>query len=357
MRKKIIAALVALCVMLPSAALCRTAEAASIGQQLLYAGLAYKLIDYQLNNINEHGQKDMLRSTQKQTGVYENEEATGRVNRIVGRLKSSGGVKGDYAVYVNPEKDMNAFCTLGRVVSVNRGSLEQVDDDELAAMLAHELGHGEGKHPVKGTLKMVGVGLAVDLYLSSNDNNTSYVLGIVADNYINNEVITMEQEWDADNMGFEYAARAGYNPGASAALMVKMRSLYGELHKEGLVRVINPNNHPKMSDRVRNFSGKLTAYSNGHVAVRNETAVLIDGKELVVPVKSAAYLPTERAFLIAGNLARAYHGGTVDSAYVGDDGTVMLGTQRIMTPQAGDLPAETIVERLNAANGRSAAAL
>ncbi|WP_346356086.1 M48 family metallopeptidase [Azotosporobacter soli] len=354
MLKQIVSAVLVLCLtFLPLTGLLPKAEAASFGQQLLYAGVAYKLIDYQLNNINENGQKDMLRSSQKQTGVYENEAATERVKGIVGRLKTSGGVRADYAVYVNPEQDMNAFCTLGHVISINRGSLEKTNDAELAAMIAHEMGHGEGKHPVKGTMKMISVALAVDLYLTSNENNMSYILGAVADNYINNEVITMEQEWEADNLGFDYATRSGYNPGGSAALMLKMRSLYGELHKEGLVRVINPNNHPKMSDRVRNFAQRLTAYSNGHVLVNAEKTLVVNGKEWVTPTKSGEYLAGERAFLIAGNLASAFHNGVADAAYLGEDGSIYLGRQAVMTPLDGDGDAEELVSRLNLILGKN----
>ncbi len=349
MKKQIVFALLLFtCSILPLAGNYRPVEAASFGKQLLYAAAATAMVNQYYANLDANGQSEMLRSCQKKTGVYQDEKSAGRVAAVVAKMKSSGAVRHDYAVYVNPQEDMNAFNTLGHVISINRGALEKTDDDELAALIAHEMGHGECAHSVKGVTKMVSLALAVDIYLSSNANNASYILGAVADNYINNEVITMEQEWEADNYGFDYAAKAGYNPGGCGALMVKMRSLYGELHKEGLARVVNPNNHPKMSDRINNFSARLTAYANGRVVVKDENKVLLDGKVLLAPVKTESYLSAERAFLIAGNLARACRQGKLAAAYAAEDGSVYVGNLRIMTPVAGDITAEALVEKINA---------
>lgn len=328
------------------------AEAASWTEQLLYAAAAVALVTTYYNNVNNHGQKDVLSSTQKQTGIYDNPQAKERIHSITTQLKSSGMIKADYAVYANPEKDFNAFCTLGHVISVNKGALDTLDDDELASVISHEMGHGEKQHVVKGVTKTVGLGLAVNLYLGSNDNDTSYILSGLGANYINNEMFTMEQEWEADNEGFTYATASGFNPGGPAASMAKLRSLYGELYHEGLVRVINPNNHPKTSDRIHNFSAKLTAYSNNHVAVKDDKTVLIDGKEVITPAKTSSYLPEERAYLIAGHLAALYHNNAIGTAIVTEDGAVYIGEQRIATPSAADISAEELAGRINAATGR-----
>ncbi len=327
-------------------------EAASFAEKLLYSAAAVTLITAYYNNVNDKGQAKSLATTQKQTGVYDNEEAKQRIQDIQTQLKRPGVIKKDYEIYPNPKKDFNAFCTLGNVISINKGALDTLDDDELAFVMSHEMAHGEKKHVVTGITKGVSLGLAVDLFLSKNQNNTSAILSTIGANYINNEMFTMGQEWEADNLGFAYLVAADYNPGGAAASMVKMRSIYGELYHEGLGKVINPNNHPKTSDRVNNFSSKLTVYSNNRVSVKNDKTVMIDNKEVITPVKTTHYLAEERAYLIAGNLAKVYHNNGVDTATIGDDGAVYIGNQKISNLRENDISPNELVNRINEINSK-----
>lgn len=328
-------------------------EAASFVETLLYGGIAFAYINGQLNNINDNHQQDMLKQTQQQTGVYENDEKDAYLAQVAERLMHNGLIKGKYAVYMTPSKDFNAFCTLGRVIAVNRGTIELLDEDELAAVLGHEMSHGEHKDPVDGTKKMLGIGLVVDLYLQNNPNTTSGVLSAMAGNYVNNEVITMDEEWNADNSGFDNAVAAGYNPGGGAASMVKLRAKLGDLWHEGLSRTINPNNHPKTSDRIHNFGKRMTDYSYGHVQVKNDATVEVNGVDIVTPVKTSQLLAGERAYLIAGNLARVFHsqqgGKPTEPATVADNGVVYIGQQAIMTPLDEDSSGTEIARLLNQA--------
>lgn len=329
-----------------------TAEAATVTQGLLYGAIAFSYINGQLNNINDHKQADMLAQTQKKTGVYENADTRAYLRSMVSRLEGTGLIKNHYEVYANPDKQVNAFCTLGRVISVNKGALDALDEDEMATVLGHEMGHGEEKDPVEGVKKQLGLAVVVDLYLGNNPNTTSEILAIAGANMVNAEVFTMNQEWRADNHGFVYAAAAGYNPGGGAAAMIKLRSMYGDVYSHGLTRLVNPNDHPRLTDRIKNFADQLTAYSGGHVSVRNDKTVFIDGKELVAPGKAYSYLAEERAYLVAGNLARVYHRSALDAAYVGGDGGVYIGDQLIMTPADNDIGAEELAARINSITGK-----
>lgn len=347
LKNSIILSLV-MCVLLMPITPIKKVEATSMVEKLLYGAVATTLITSYYNNVNDNGQKEILANTQKQTGVYDNEETTQRVKELHDRLKSSGLITGKYAIYVNPKKELNAFCTLGHVISVNKGTLDCLDDDELGFIMSHEMGHGEKKHVVHGITKGIGLGVAVDLFLDKNQNNTSYILSAIGANYINNEMFTMEQEWEADHLSFEYAMASGFNPGGGAAAMVKIRSLYGELHHEGLGKIINPNNHPRTSDRIRNFSNKLTAYSNNHVTVKNDKTIFLNNQEFMTPVATASYLGEERAYLIAGNLAKVYHANAInDAATIGTNGALYIGNQRIVTLTENDSSADELINRFN----------
>ncbi|MDR3563076.1 MAG: M48 family metallopeptidase [Negativicutes bacterium] len=323
-------------------------EAASFGETLIYGAVAFSYINGQLNNINDHKQSDMLSQCEKKTGVYDNEQTNYYLRTMTKRLEGNGIIRNHYSVYANPDKQVNAFCTLGRVISINKGALDALDEDEMATVLGHEMGHGEEKDPVEGMKKQLGLALVVDLYVSKNPNTTSEVLASVGANMINSEVFTMNQEWRADNHGFEYATAAGYNPGGGAAAMAKLRSMYGDQFNHGIVRLVNPNDHPRLTDRIKNFGKLLSDYSGGHVGVRNDKTVQLNGQDIVSPSKTSYYLPEERAYLIAGNLAKAYHNGTVGEAYASEDGAVYIGEQRIMTAYLSDSSAQEIADRINA---------
>ena len=50
---------------------------------------------------------------------------------------------------------------------INKGTLDAMDDDELAYIMAHELVHGEKRHSVNGVKKRVGLQTALSIYLGS----------------------------------------------------------------------------------------------------------------------------------------------------------------------------------------------
>ena len=110
----------------------------------LYAGLQKH---QELNNLDdsEAGQQKMLKELQEETGVYNNYAYQVRAQRIIKELSKSPKVKRSYTVYVTPEKDINAFMALGRVMAINKGTMDLMDDDALASIVGHEIGHGEHK--------------------------------------------------------------------------------------------------------------------------------------------------------------------------------------------------------------------
>lgn len=330
----------------------KKAEAASFQQILIYGAAATALVSAYYNNLNENGQQDMLSNMQQQTGVLDDKNAQDRIKSIQSKLMKSGLVKHPYQIYANPKMELNAFCALGRVISINKGMLDLLDDDEIASIMGHEMAHGENSDVVTGITRKVGVAAAVSLYVNNNQNDTSRILSGVAGNMIYNEVFTMEQEWKADNGGFNYVVASGFNPGAPAASMVKIRTKIGENFHQGIVRVVNPNNHPKTTDRVNNFASRLTEYSNKHVSVKKDKIVLVDGQVIVSPVKTEQYLAEERAYLIAGNLATVFHNQAMEAAYIGDDGGIYCGNKKIMTPIEGDGDPNEIVMRINIALGK-----
>lgn len=316
-----------------------TVEAASAGaaETLIGGAVAYAYVSTAFNKMDnsKEGQEQSLARAKKQTGYLEDSAAQARVKRIMKTLEASPSVKRSYVVYANPSDDFNAFATVGRVMSVNKGALELLDDDELAYVMAHEISHGEHKDIVNGLKKQVGLSTAVSLAAGGGSN--AAILSNIAGNYMENQVFTMGQEKAADELGFKILSESPYNVGAAAASMAVLRNKYGDLYREGLNQVFSPNNHPKTSSRVKDNIDRMYTYSGNHVTVDNG-AVFVNGVNIYSPANSGRYTGEERAYFMAGKLARLYHNGQIQQGSASYNGpTVTVAGQNIVTTPNADV--------------------
>lgn len=321
---------------------------ASIGETLLSGGIAMVYVSTMLNKMDnsEEGQRESLARTQEQTGVDHDYEANARVKRIMANLIQSPKVKRTYSVYVNPSDDFNAFMTVGRVMSVNRGALDKLDDDQLAYVMAHEIAHGEHKDIINGLKKQVGLSTAASIY--ADRGGGAALLSNVAGNYLSNQVFTMSQESNADKLGFEILADSPYNVGGAAGSMAVLRNAYGDHYREGLASILNPNNHPKTSGRVTSNVKRMKEYSGNHVDVKNST-VYVNNVNIYTPVSSGRYTGEERAYYMAGKLARLYHNNQISGSYASASGAnvYVRGESIVSTPDGA--VASMVADNLNKA--------
>lgn len=316
-----------------------TVEAASAGaaETLIGGAVAYAYVSMAFNKMDnsKEGQEESLARAKKQTGYLEDSAAQARVQRIMKTLEASPSVKRSYVVYANPSDDFNAFATVGRVMSVNKGALDLLDDDELAYVMAHEISHGEHKDIVNGLKKQVGLSTAVSLAAGGGGN--AAILSNIAGNYMENQVFTMGQEKAADELGFKILSESPYNVGGAAASMAVLRNKYGDLYREGLNQVFSPNNHPKTSSRVKDNIDRMYTYSGNHVTVDNG-AVFVNGVNIYSPANSGRYTGEERAYFMAGKLARLYHNGQIQQGSASYSGpTVTVAGQNIVTTPNADV--------------------
>lgn len=310
---------------------------AGAAETLIGGAVAYAYVQTAFNKMDnsKEGQAESLARAKKQTGYLEDSAAQARVQRIMKTLEASPSVKRSYVVYANPSDDFNAFATVGRVMSVNKGALDLLDDDELAYVMAHEISHGEHKDIVNGLKKQVGLSTAVSLAAGGGGN--AAILSNIAGNYMENQVFTMGQEKAADELGFKILSESPYNVGGAAASMAVLRNKYGDLYREGLNQVFSPNNHPKTSSRVKDNIDRMYTYSGNHVTVDNG-AVFVNGINIYSPANSGRYTGEERAYFMAGKLARLYHNGQIQPGGASYDGpTVTVAGRSIVTTPNADV--------------------
>ena len=144
-----------------------TAEAAS--SSLIGAGLIIlqgAQASAQLNekikylDSTEQGRQELYDSLRKKYGVNEDPELNAYLAKIMANL-TEGVAAVDptikskpYLYFVSAEESVNAGCAMGHVMKVNAGTLKKISsEDEIAAIVGHEMGHGQKSHAAKGNKK------------------------------------------------------------------------------------------------------------------------------------------------------------------------------------------------------------
>jgi predicted Zn-dependent protease len=128
---------------------------------------------------------------------------------------------------------VNAFCMAGGKMAIYSGMWEKLKatDDEIAQVMGHEIGHALASHTQErmsiAMTSQLGAQIAA-IALASRENQAAAMSGaqmaaLVAIQLPNSR----ESESEADQIGIELAARAGYDPQAAVTLWEKMARLGG----------------------------------------------------------------------------------------------------------------------------------
>ncbi len=324
---------------------------------LLNGALQWTAVQDQVSALDSRqGQPIVLSQFAQKTNYLRSPEHEQYLIKITNRLQNAANqidpVGYPFAVYINPDKEFNAACTLAHVVTINAGAFELAKtEDEMAFLLAHEMAHGLKKHNTKYMNKQFAMQIARQLYLTySNQSYTNYQLAGVATNFMMNQVFSVDHEWEADNLAFEYATRAGYNPLAGAALWTKVREKYGDNSRSFLGTLLSPADHPTTSQRIENYLTKISAYSHEKVEYR-EGNLYVNSNLLVD--KNVSFNASQVASLyhMAGNMASAFRatGGSVISPATFESGAIRLNGVTIL-PLPGQMSEEKIEKLINLVN-------
>lgn len=151
------------------------------------------------------------------------------------------------------DPQLNAFCMPGGKIAFFYGILEKLklDDDEVAAIMGHEMAHALREHARERMGKTAGVRVGASVL------SALLGLGSVGDQVLNmgGQLLTLkfsrEDETEADLVGIELAARAGYDPAAAVRLWQKM----AEANKGAPPQWLST--HPASSTRIQDLQANL----------------------------------------------------------------------------------------------------
>lgn len=336
----------------PNAAALGLGDAIGAGLGIASAASQMNAVKKELETINStaEGQEYLYNLFREQEGVNDDPTLNRRLDTIMVNLTNAVAQVDPsvndmpYRYFVSANKSVNAACGMARVMMVNTGTFDHLaNDDEIAAIVGHEMGHGQKSHGLKkaksnmdkSVMAQIGAALAGGSTLSNVAASLALKHSVAAGD--------KKQEWEADNLSWEYMQHTNYNLGAGAAVMQKFLELGGK----SKYNFFNPSDHPDTQKRRDNYVKKLYEYSGKHVTAK-DGVVTVNGKTFMTVAAASSMSSGERAFFVVGNLAAAYHNGHSSSEAYVQNGTVMLGAQPIVTPASGDEDANTLAERLNA---------
>ena len=161
---------------------------------------------------------------------------------------------------------INAFCMPGGKIAFYTGILDQLKltDDEAAMIMGHEMAHALREHARERLAKTQGTNLALRL--------GSQLLGLgdlgQAAASLGGQLLTLQfsrsDESDADLVGLELAARAGYQPAAAVSLWQKMGNATGS--QQGGLAFLST--HPSGPARIKELEQNVPKVQGLYEAAR-----------------------------------------------------------------------------------------
>lgn len=161
---------------------------------------------------------ETLRSQKVSTNAAQNE----RVRRVGGRMVQAAGLAGrqwDYAVF--EDASPNAFVLPSGQIGVTTGLLKLVqNDDQLATVIGHEVGHVVARHAAERYSTQSTTGLVLGA-VQSRAGDYSQAIGALGGMGAQLGLLlpfSRSHELEADRLGVDYVAAAGYKPSESITL-------------------------------------------------------------------------------------------------------------------------------------------
>lgn len=197
----------------------------------------------QIENSNQQT-RALLQKNYVQAGKPINEQVDAaqyaRLQRIFSRIHTVSHLADEqWTAYLLPDKEWNAFTAGGTEIFVYKGLMDEVkSDDELAAVIGHEIAHVTANH----IYEQQAYTLASMLQGSDSAKRDTF-----------QAAYSVVNENEADQVGILYSALAGYDPAAAARVWQRMYNDKGDYS-------LSANTHPLNSQRYQNAQQLAAQY-------------------------------------------------------------------------------------------------
>lgn len=200
--------------------------------------------------------------------TIENGAYAARLARVMDGVNEIDGMPLNYKVYVT--KDINAFACGDGSIRVYSGLMDVMDDDELTAILGHELGHVHYKDTKKSIKSAYFASAARDVVASAGSYGAlaAYLLGDVGEALVSAQY-SQKHEYRADEHGCDFAVERGKSPYSMYNALNKLNQIAGDDNTSVIAHMFA--DHPKTEKRMEKMQKRAKKYENKEIRESRET--------------------------------------------------------------------------------------
>lgn len=182
-------------------------------------------------------------------------EGQARANRIGQRIaRASLRPNLNYQFHVIRDKELNAFATPGGHIYITTALMNLANDDELASVLAHEVGHVVARHSLKTLQQSQMLGGIADLIGSVTGvaGETAGQLGTMAASIVASGLLSIhnrEEEREADFLGVRGMSKAGFSTEGMVTMFQKIQRI-SPSNPDIIGSIFS--DHPDVQERIDN---------------------------------------------------------------------------------------------------------
>ncbi|MBZ0187919.1 MAG: M48 family metallopeptidase, partial [Candidatus Obscuribacterales bacterium] len=158
------------------------------------------------------------------------------------------GVEYKFNFYVEDKDELNAYAMPGgKIVVLSKLLAEAKSDDEIAGVLAHEIGHVIHRDTLRRLVHTGGLGVCIAIISGGFISNDQIKAVLPAVHNLEQLSYSRGQEASADKTAVDLALKAGYQPEALIDLFQRLEKENAGLPKAAMMLI---SDHPMAADRV-----------------------------------------------------------------------------------------------------------